>query len=102
MEAKKKLERILIVEDDADHRALIETSLMLWSEVNRVVIELASTAAEALEKISSTHFDLILTDYKLPDKTGLDILAEVKGKNMGIPVLLMTAMGDQALAVSAL
>ncbi len=93
---------LLIVEDNADHAILIQSVLSRWAKDNGSRIELAGTISEALEKISSISFDLVLTDYHLPDKTGLDLLTEIKNRNLKFPVLLMTAAGDEHLAVNAL
>src|SRR3989338_5345828 len=99
---RKYPSRILVVEDNQDHLVLIKNILDRWAEESRTEVETASSVAEALEKLSATHFDLVLTDYRLPDQTGLDLLTEVKTRNYNFPVLLMTAAGDEHLAVNAL
>ncbi|MBI4372540.1 MAG: diguanylate cyclase [Candidatus Omnitrophica bacterium] len=93
--------RILVVEDNQDHQILIQSALgKRGNEVG--IVDLASTVTEALDKLSSNTYDLVLTDYRLPDKTGLDLLNETKAKNLKFPILLMTAAGDETLAVNAL
>ena len=94
--------RLLVVEDNPDHALLVKTVLEYYTSQNGSIFEFASTVAEAIEKISSSTFDLILTDYQLPDQTGIELLTEIKNRKISAPVLLMTAVGDEMLAVNAL
>ena len=93
---------LLIVEDDQDHALIIRNALARWAKNHKSKVELVSSVSEALEKLSSTRFDLVLTDYRLPDKTGLDLLIEMRSRRLNSPVLLMTSAGDEQLAVNAL
>jgi len=61
-------DRILVVDDDKQVRGYL--SIML-SEVGSFSVEVAETAEEALQKIQSVMFDLVLVDLKLPDMGGL-------------------------------
>ncbi len=99
---KKFPARILIVEDDQDHVLLIKSALDGWLRQHKIKMEIAGSVGEAINQLSASHFELIVTDYRLPDRTGLDFLAEIKSRNLRLPVLLMTAMGDELLAVNAL
>ena len=56
---------------------------------------------EALEKIKTDSVNLIITDEKMPDMSGMDLLSEVKKIYQHIPVILITAYGSVALAVEA-
>ncbi|MBI4368401.1 MAG: diguanylate cyclase, partial [Candidatus Omnitrophica bacterium] len=94
--------RVLIVENNQGYAVLIRGALARWAETHRAKIELASTVSEAIDKLSSASYDLVLTDYQLPDKTGLELLAEIKRRNFTFPVLLMMSVGDEMLAVNAL
>ncbi|MBI4357715.1 MAG: diguanylate cyclase [Candidatus Omnitrophica bacterium] len=100
--ARKCPNRILVVENNRDHGILIQGALAQWAAENGAKIELATSVSEALEKLSSSTFDLMLTDYHLPDRTGLDLLTEIQNRNLKFPVLLMAAVGDELLAVNAL
>ncbi len=99
---KRFPKRLLVVEDNPDHALLVKTVLEHYAGSNGSTFEFAATVHEAVEKIATSRFDLILTDYRLPDQTGLDLLAEIKNRNLNVPILLMTAMGDEMLAVNAL
>ncbi len=101
--ARKHPSKILVVEDQQDHQLIIRTILNRWAQENKAEIELVASVSEAIEKLSSSSYDLVLTDYRLPDKTGLDLLLEIKNRDLlRFPVLLMTSVGDELLAVNAL
>jgi len=57
---------------------------------------------EALQEIKSKSIDLLITDERMPDLTGMQLLAEVKRMDPQIPVILITAYGSVSLAVDAL
>ena len=63
--------------------------------------ETAENGREALEKLSSAKFDLMLLDYKLPDISGMEVLAEVKARGIEVMTVMMTAYASLEVAVSA-
>jgi two-component system NtrC family response regulator len=62
----------------------------------------AENGREALEKIKSDLFNLVITDERMPDLTGTELLIEVKKMDPYTPVILITAYGSVSLAVEAL
>ncbi len=90
--------KILIVEDDVAFGTMLKTFL----QKRNYEVELAFTASEALKNINDKDFDLILTDVRLPDKDGLDILKEVKAKNNKTQVIVMTSYAEISMAVQAM
>ncbi|QDV31169.1 putative transcriptional regulatory protein TcrX [Planctopirus ephydatiae] len=62
----------------------------------------AADGEEGLQKVRHFHPQLVLTDMQMPDKTGLDVVTEVRKEFPQIPVILMTAQGSEELAVKAL
>jgi len=62
----------------------------------------AESGREALEKIKSDLFNLVITDERMPDLTGTELLIEVKKMDPYTPVILITAYGSVSLAVEAL
>jgi DNA-binding NtrC family response regulator len=88
--------RILIVEDEDKLRRILELQL-IDSGFDAVK---AATAEEALPLIDRA--DLILTDFKLPGMSGLEMLQLVRRQNMQIPVIVMTAFGTIENAVEAM
>lgn len=88
--------RILVVEDEDKLRRIVELQLLdAGFDVDK-----AARAEEALPLIDRA--DLILTDYKLPGMTGLEMLQIVKRQNASIPVIMMTAFGTIENAVEAM
>jgi DNA-binding NtrC family response regulator len=88
--------RILVVEDEDKLRRIVELQLLdAGFEVDK-----ASKAEEALPLIDRA--DLILTDYKLPGMTGLEMLHIVRRQNTLAPVIVMTAFGTIENAVEAM
>ncbi len=88
--------RILVVEDEDKLRRIIELQLL----DSGFEVEKASTAEEALPL--TDRADLILTDFKLPGMTGLEMLKLVRRADSRVPVILMTAFGTVENAVDAM
>jgi two-component system NtrC family response regulator len=62
----------------------------------------AKNGREALEKLNTGSVDLIVTDEKMPDLSGTELLLEVKKTHQHLPVILITAYGSVSMAVEAL
>lgn len=89
---------ILVVDDEPN--SLFGICQVLTDEGFHVTP--ADNGREALEKIKSDSFNLVITDEKMPDMTGTELLLEVKKMDPYIPVILITAYGSVPLAVEAL
>ena len=57
---------------------------------------------EAVEAVKTSYFDLVITDFQMPDGTGYDLLKEIKSYNPAIAVIIITAYGTIDTAVSAM
>ena len=88
---------ILLVEDDKNHAALIKESLQ--DAVEEYRLEIAVTLNRAWAAIERQTPDLVLTDYRLPDGDGSELVATVNGL---CPVILMTSQGNEKVAVDAM
>jgi len=88
--------RVLVVEDEEKLRRILELQLL---DAGFDVVKAAS-AEEALPLIDRA--DLILTDFKLPKMTGLDMLQIIRRADSRVPVVLMTAFGTVENAVEAM
>ncbi|MEW6375890.1 MAG: sigma-54 dependent transcriptional regulator [Thermodesulfobacteriota bacterium] len=62
----------------------------------------AKNVREALERLQTDSVNLIITDEKMPDLSGMELLLEVKKTHQHIPVILITAYGSVSMAVEAL
>lgn len=91
---------ILLIEDNPDDAKIIIRYFAKSEESFK--IEHVVTGREGLEKITSKYFDLILLDYKLPDMNGLEVIKEVKGRNIEVPIIILTGADDRKTAVEAM
>ncbi|MBI4688518.1 MAG: sigma-54-dependent Fis family transcriptional regulator [Nitrospirae bacterium] len=92
------MEKILIVEDrDSMAEMLKET---LESEGYEVIT--ARDGAEGIKRIKDTKVDAVITDLKLPNKDGIEVLKASKEENPIIPIIVMTAFGSIETAVAAM
>jgi CheY-like chemotaxis protein len=84
--------RILLVEDDEDTRQLLAVAL----EAQSYAVSQAGDAEEGLDALGRGRFDLILTDYDLPGKTGAAMLREANARHLvdGAATLVVTAHPD--------
>src|SRR5215218_5839176 len=90
--------KILIIEDDDDQRELMRETLEDHFGVGTVVGAESGNAAMAQNLAS---FDLILSDYNLPDRTGMNLLEEIKGR-CSTPVIMVTGENVGQIAVEAI
>ena len=89
-------ERILVVEDDQGVREVVTLAL---SEVYDV--KQAATGTEALNIVRRELVAAVVLDYRLPDRTGLEVLSEIKSTLPGLPVVMMTGYGSEGVCASA-
>jgi DNA-binding response OmpR family regulator len=81
---------ILVTDDDTTCRHSIQKIL----EREGHVVEGAADVDHALEAMGRRHFDLIVCDYRMPGKSGLDFLSELKRMHSTTPVLMISAFAD--------
>jgi two-component system response regulator PilR (NtrC family) len=89
---------VLIVDDEPD---LIELVSLTLGRMN-LATESAADLAAARARLDARHFDLCLTDMRLPDGDGLDLVAWIQERHPEIPVAVITAHGNVESAVRAL
>jgi two-component system NtrC family response regulator len=89
---------ILVVDDDPN--SLFGICQILKDEGYQVVP--AGNGKDALEKLKANGINMVITDEKMPDVTGMELLSEIKKMDPGIPVILITAYGSVSMAVDAL
>jgi DNA-binding NtrC family response regulator len=91
--------KILVVDDEALVRDIIKKGL---SKIGEYDVEAAESGLEAIEKMERDVFDLVLTDLKMPEMDGLELLKTIKGTRPEMMVILMTAYGSIETAVEAM
>ncbi len=92
------METILVVEDKESMAAMLKETL----EAEGYKVIPARDAAKGIKYLKNGKIDLVLTDLKLPDKNGIDVLKASKEENHLTPVIVMTAFGSVEAAVSAM
>jgi DNA-binding NtrC family response regulator len=90
--------KILVIDDEPDIRESLET--LLSNENYRV--ELAANATEGLKRLETSPYDLVLLDLMMPDKSGMQVLEEVRARDQETPIFMITAYGSVEVAVNAL
>ena len=80
--------RVLIVDDEADNRVVI--GLLMKARLHCEVV-LAESVEQALARYESESFDLILSDYEMPKRTGIEFAQELTMRQCKIPFVLYTA-----------
>ena len=86
---------ILVVEDEMGQRTVLRRIL----EREGYEVALAENGLIALEKIEETMFDLVISDMRMPEMTGRDLLREIKQRDPDLPVLIVTAFAELKDAV---
>ncbi|MFC1636509.1 response regulator transcription factor [Planctomycetota bacterium] len=94
----KMKQHVFFVDDEPRVRKTVGKTL------ERLGLKVSSfgSARDCLEKLSSERCDLLITDVKMPEMSGVELLAEVKRSVPWVPVLLVTGYGDIPMAINAL
>ena len=96
--------RILSVDDDRDTYNWIR--IMLKNSKLRAATANATSASEAIERLSADRFDLCIVDYALPDMTGVQLCSRIRQMRCDVPVIFFSAADrpidkEQAFAAGA-
>jgi two-component system, NtrC family, response regulator PilR len=89
---------VLIVDDEPDIRELLEITISRMG----LDTQCAENVTTAIQKLKNTQFSLCLTDMKLPDGEGLEIIKFIQSHTPQTPVAMITAHGSVETAISAL
>src|SRR5215471_7763031 len=89
---------VLVIDDEADIRELLELSLVRMG----LAVDCAGSAAAAKQLLQTKRYDLCLTDMRLPDGDGLDLVRFIGAQLVDLPVAVITAFGSTENAVAAL
>src|SRR5690242_8214450 len=91
-------DRVLVVDDEIGMRAALDASLRRagWT------VETAAGMKEAVRKMEAVRPALVITDMRMPDGDGLEVMRAVRRMHAGTPVILLTAYGSIPEAVEAM
>lgn len=90
--------RIALIEDDGDVRG----SLVRLLAAADFTVSAYPSATDFLERCCTAPSDCIISDVRMPDITGMDLLTLLKDRGVEIPIILITGHGDVPLAVQAM
>jgi two-component system, NtrC family, response regulator PilR len=98
MNTKSKFPRVLVVDDEADLRELLQITLISMG----FDVDLAPSVGEAKRLLAQNSYVLCLTDMRLPDGTGIELVEQINRAPEPMPVAVITAYGSADTAVAAL
>jgi DNA-binding NtrC family response regulator len=81
---------ILVVDDDS----ICRDSMRKILERGGYNVEVATDVDSALDALKGNNFDLMVCDFRMPGKSGLDLLSELKVRNSRMPVVMVSAFAD--------
>jgi CheY-like chemotaxis protein/GAF domain-containing protein len=81
--------KVLVADDEENIRMTISDVLRKYG----VDVTIASSGSEAIEHVERSEFSLVISDIRMPDKTGYDVFAAARKKSLTVPVILMTGFG---------
>lgn len=90
-------EQILVVEDDVS----VRTTIVTFLELEGFAVDAVSSTREAMERLSTTGFPLVISDIYIDDRTGIDVLMAAKKRDPNCSVILMTARGTMETVMAA-
>lgn len=90
--------RVLLVDDEIDILVLLEMTLLKMG----LQVDKASNVQQALLKLAEQHYELCLTDMRMPDGDGLQIVQYITQHHLEIPVAVLTAHGNMENAINVL
>ena len=92
--------RILHVDDDS---SFLEISRTILNDTDEdLIVDSALSVDDAFSKLALRQYDVIISDYEMPNKNGLDFFRELRAKNNKLPFILFTGKGREEIAIQAL
>ncbi len=89
---------VFIIDDEAAIRESLQTLL----EFEGYTVDTANDGMEGLTRLAERPFDLVLLDFALPERNGIEILQEIRERDAELPVIMITAYGTVENAVNAM
>jgi DNA-binding response OmpR family regulator len=96
---KNSILKILLIEDNEEDAELIRLVLKNWAGT---VLKNADCFSSGLKFLEEEPFDVLLLDLGLPDSNGLDAIRKIQDKGLKLPIIVLTGLSDEELAVEAI
>ena len=93
--------KILLVDDSGTMRAIQKRMFAKLGVPDSAITE-AADGQQALQFFEAGHYDLIITDWNMPNMDGLTLLKEIRKRNEKVPVIMVTTEAERARVVSAI
>ena len=90
--------KVLVIDDEVDIRESLDALLSLEG----YEVDLAANALDGTKRLESHVYDLVLLDLMMPDRSGMDVLRDVRDRDRETPIFMITAFGSTETAVHAL
>ncbi|MCU0710679.1 MAG: response regulator [Pirellula sp.] len=91
--------RVLVADDSGIMRKIIIRSL---NSVGVTDIVEAADGQEAINAYNSNDIDLILTDWNMPNKSGLDVVTEIRAQGSNVPIIMVTTEAQKGQVIAAI
>ena len=90
--------KFLIVDDSATMRQLLIMAVRKLDSIGPLTLIEAVDGKDGYEKLKSEKFDLVMTDIKMPNMTGLELIGKLRGElgNRSVPVIIISTKGEEA------
>lgn len=90
--------QVLVADDERNLRRMLKAQLERWG----YEVHLAETGADALQLFENNHIDIVITDLRMPEMDGMELLAALQTRHKSLPVVMITAHGTVDTAVEAI
>jgi len=100
--ADKELIKVLLVEDNAVDRRIVERLLARCPQAVEFAVESAGSLSAAAECLGSKEYDIVLLDLRLPDSSGIETVRKVSEVNPRLPIVVLTGLDDEEMGLLAI
>ncbi|MCC7422405.1 MAG: response regulator [Planctomycetaceae bacterium] len=91
--------KVLVVDDSQMTRMVVAKTLRTFAEIE---VTEAEDGRKAIEAFAQKEFDLVFSDWNMPNMNGLELLGEIRQRNKTVPVIMITTEGSKDRVQSAI
>lgn len=91
--------KVLVADDSSTMRTIIRRSLEALGVTDSVE---ANDGEQAVAKFTPGEFDLVLTDWNMPGKNGLEVVEEIRKQDAEVPIVMVTTEGEKTRVLAAI